>query len=158
MAEPRNYFFDDVVIGEGQSYGPYEVTAEELIPFNRKWDPLPMHLDDQAAREKGHRGLTASGQYTLCVKQLFINQTPWRDCVIGALGFDEVRFPHPVYVGDQLSATIECIDKRASQSKLDRGIVKFVVRVFNQNDETVLSYIDTVMFKRLTEKRIGDDP
>ena len=30
----------------------------------------------------------------------------------------------------------------------DRGIVKFVFRVSNQDDATVLNYLDTVMFAR----------
>lgn len=148
MPDLDDIYFDDVSVGETYSFGPYRVTEQELLEFNRKWDPLPIHLDDAAARAKGHRGITASGQYTLCVKQVFVNQARWRNAVIGALGFDEVRFPHPVYVDDELSATIECVDKRASRSKPDRGIVTLSFRVYNRDDVTVLSYIDTVMFAR----------
>ncbi|MFP6681956.1 MAG: hypothetical protein VCB07_07150, partial [Gammaproteobacteria bacterium] len=71
---------------------------------------------------------------------------------IGALGFDEVRFPHPVYVDDELLATVQCTDKRASKSKPDRGIVTMFIRVYNRQDITVLSYIDTVMFARRVER------
>jgi acyl dehydratase len=148
MSDSEDIYFDDIAIGDVFRFGPYRVTAEELLQFNRKWDPLPIHLDDTAARAKGHRGIIASGQYTLCVKQTFVSRARWCNAVIGALGFDEVRFPHPVYVEDELSATVECIDKRASRTKPDRGIVTLSFRVYNADDVTVLSYIDTVMFGR----------
>lgn len=139
-------YFDDLTIGQSFSFGPYRVLEQELVAFNQKWDPLPIHLDDAAAKAKGLRGKTASGQYTLCVKQHFVNQASWTDAVIGAMGFDEVRFPHPVYVEDDLYATVTVDNLRASRSKPDRGIVTLGFRLFNQDDVTVLTYIDTVMF------------
>ncbi len=148
MSDGKPIYFDDIKAGEVFTYGPYRVEREELLAFNRKWDPLPIHLDDDAARLRGHRSITASGQYTLCVKQVFVNQTPWCEAVIGALGFDEVRFPHPVYVDDDLYARIECTATRASRSKPDRGIVTLNFRIYNADDVTVLTYIDTVMFAR----------
>ena len=146
MTKSDPIYFDDLKVGQRFSFGPYHVVEQELVAFNRKWDPLPIHLDDAAAKAKGLRGKTASGQYTLCVKQHFVNQAGWTDAVIGAMGFDEVRFPHPVYVGDDLHADISVDNLRESRSKPDRGIVTLSFRLFNQDDVTVLTYIDTVMF------------
>ena len=148
MTNNSTCYFDDLNIGDLFHFGPYHVTREELIEFNTRWDPLPIHLDDAAAQARGLKGMTASGQYTLCVKQKMLNGAPWTAAVIGALGFDELRFPHPVYPGDDLSLTIECLELRASNSKPDRGIVKFVFRVTNQDGVAVLNYLDTVMFGR----------
>lgn len=141
-------YFDDLAPGDLFRFGPYHVARGELIEFNQRWDPLPIHVDDAAARRRGLRGLTASGQYTLCVKQALLNGAPWTDAVIGALGFDELRFPHPVYPDDALRLEIECLETRGSRSKPDRGIVKFHFRVYNQDDLLVLHYLDTVMFAR----------
>jgi len=156
MPDNTELYFDDIRVGDSFSFGPYRVAEQELLEFNRKWDPLPIHLDDSAARAMGHRSLTASAQYTLCVKQVFVNQAPWCNAVIGALGFDEVRFPHPVYVDDELSATIECTTARVSRSKPGRGIVTLSFRLYNQDDVTVLSYIDTVMFARRNGEQAGE--
>ena len=147
MSNQRIYF-DDLKPGDRFEFGPYEVDREHLLKFNREWDPLPIHLDDDAARARGLRGLSASGQYTLAVKQKLLNGAAWRDAVIGALAFDELHFPHPVYPGDVLSLTIDCLETRASRSKPDRGIVKFAFTLNNQDNVTVLSYLDTVMFAR----------
>lgn len=141
-------YFDDLAAGDRFQFGPYAVSREELLEFNRRWDPLPIHLDDAAARERGLDGLTASGQYTMCVKQSLLNRSAWIGAVIGALGFDELRFPHPVYPGDTLTLDIECLSTRASRSKPDRGIVVFDFRMRNQHGVEVLRYLDTVMFAR----------
>ena len=147
-ASQNSIYFDDLVIGQIFEYGPYLIEEEELVAFNRQWDPLPIHLDDAAARAKGLKSKSASGQYTLCVKQYFVNQSAWTNAVIGAMGFDEVRFPNPVYVGDEIFGRVEVAKLRASKSKPDRGIVTLNFCLYKNDDETVLTYIDTVMFAR----------
>ena len=141
-------YFDDLAVGDVFEFGPYAVTREEVLEFNARWDPLPIHMDDAAARARGLHGLTASGQYTLCIKQKMLNGAPWTTAVIGALGFDELRFPHPVYPGDDIRLRIECLELRPSRSKPERGIVKFSFRLTNRDGCVVLSYLDTVMFAR----------
>ena len=144
-------YFDDLKPGDLFHFGPYHVSRAELLEFNGRWDPLPIHMDDAAARARGLQGMSASGQYTLCIKQKMLHEAPWTDAVIGALGFDELRFPHPVYPGDDISLTIECLELRVSKSKPDRGIVKFAFRLTNQDGVAVLNYLDTVMFARRAE-------
>ena len=144
-------YFDDLKPGDLFHFGPYHVSRAELLEFNGRWDPLPIHMDDAAARARGLQGMSASGQYTLCIKQKMLHEAPWTDAVIGALGFDELRFPHPVYPGDDISLTIECLELRISKSKPDRGIVKFAFRLTNQDGVAVLNYLDTVMFARRAE-------
>ncbi len=149
-------YFDDLTKGDVFTFGPYRVERDEMLAFSHKWDPLLIHVDEQAAVKRGHRGITASGQYTLCVKQALMTQAPWRDAVIGAMGFDELRFARPVYAGDALTLTIECIDTRPSRSKPDQGIVKFTFEVANQDGEAVLTYLDTVMFARRDDNAAAD--
>ncbi len=143
-------YFDDLEVESSYTLGPYEVDATELLEFNKKWDRLPIHLDEAAARAQGHRGIIGSGQYTLCIKQYFVNQTPWGEAVIGAIGFDELRFRNPIYAGDRITATITCVEKRASRSKPDRGIVKFEMLLANQDGDAVLTFTDIVMLARRT--------
>ena len=50
MSATDDIYFDDLVIGESYSFGPYRVTEQEMLDFNRRWDPLPIHLDAAAAR------------------------------------------------------------------------------------------------------------
>ncbi len=141
-------YFDDIKVGQRYSADSYTIAFDEMLEFNRLWDRLPIHLDKTAALQAGHKDIIGSGQYTLCIKQFFINQMPWREAVIGAIGFDTLRFLNPVHAGDVISVKIECIEKRKSKSKTDRGICKFEVIMSNQNDDLVLTYTDIVMIKK----------
>ena len=141
-------YFDDLSVGDEYQFGPYTVVREEMLAFNKKWDPLPIHTDEDAARQRGLLGVSASGQYTLCVKQHFVSRAPWAGAIIGALGFENVRFPNPVYVDDELSARVQVTHLRASKTKFDRGIVTLDFRIYNQNNTDVLTYSDVVMFQR----------
>src|SRR5437868_15323931 len=57
---------------------------------------------------------------------------------IANLGFEFVKFPHPLFPGDSLYAESEVLDTRESASKPDRGIVHIETRGFNQNREGVI--------------------
>ena len=142
-------YFEDIQVGDAETVGEYEVTEMEMVEFAQKWDPLPIHIDAVAANKSTHGGLIASGQYTLAVKQKLYAQTKFiGDAVIGAIGWDEVRFVNPVRPGHSLSLTAECIEKSASESRPDRGVLKFNVSMTTQQGEIVLSYISMVMMHK----------
>ena len=56
---------------------------------------------------------------------------------VANLGWDEVRFPKPLYPGDTIHIETEVLELRDSKSRPDNGIVIFAHRAFNQNDELV---------------------
>jgi len=56
---------------------------------------------------------------------------------VANLGWDEVRFPKPLFCGDTIRVETEVLDLRDSKSRPDNGIVTFAHRAFNQNDELV---------------------
>lgn len=139
---------DDLTIGHVDTAGPYLVEETEMRAFAERWDPLPIHVDDAFAAASPHGGIIASGLYTLSVKQyLLARHVPWGPAVIGAAGYDELRFPHPVRAGDRLSFTCEVLGARRSRGKPDRGVITVAVTLRNQNGETVLSYRDTVIIR-----------
>jgi acyl dehydratase len=141
-------YYEDITVGDVRTSGPYHVTEAEMVDFARKWDPLPFHIDEAAARSSVYGGLIASGEYTMAVKQLLIHGLGINDALIGSMGYDELRYRNPVRPDDRLSLTIKYIDKRESCSKPDRGIVKFEVTLSNQNGDPVLDYIDIVLFAK----------
>ncbi len=56
---------------------------------------------------------------------------------VANLGFEEVRFPAPVFVGDTIRAETDILDARLSQSRDRQGIVKMGHRALNQDDVLV---------------------
>jgi acyl dehydratase len=67
---------------------------------------------------------------------------------IANLGWDEVRFPKPVYPGDTLRTETIVHEMRESRSRPDAGIVVFVHRCCNQRGEEVAVCKRTALMKR----------
>jgi acyl dehydratase len=42
-------YFEDAEIGTSCTAGPYLVTKNEIIQFARQYDPVPRHMDEEAA-------------------------------------------------------------------------------------------------------------
>jgi acyl dehydratase len=141
-------YFEDAEIGATSKAGPYLVSKEEIIRFATQYDPVPRHLDEEAAARSIFGGLTASSAHTFAV---FISLTPNlqpRLHVLAGMGWDELRLPNPVRPGDELDLELIVLEKRESKSKPDRGIVRNQVRLRNQRREIVLQCIGNVLIAR----------
>lgn len=64
---------------------------------------------------------------------------------VANLGWDEIRLPNPVFVGDTLYAETTILDKRKSESRPYAGIVNIQTRGFKQDETTVIEFKRTVM-------------
>ena len=56
---------------------------------------------------------------------------------VANLGWDEVRFPKPLFHGDTIRVESEVLELRDSKSRPDNGIATFAHRAYNQDDELV---------------------
>ncbi|MCH6548197.1 MAG: MaoC family dehydratase [Proteobacteria bacterium] len=100
-------------------------------------NPAPLHID--AEYMKG----TEFGRPIVnsCLTLAFMVGISVGDTTLGTtvanLGWDEVRFPKPLFPGDTIHIETEVLELRDSKSRPDNGIVVFAHRAFNQNDELV---------------------
>jgi len=144
----QRVYYDDIELGTTVRVGSYRVDADDIVSYARRWDPLPVDVDEAAARQTIFGGLTASGSHTLAIRTLLMHRVQIQDGVIAAGGWDEVRFHKPVRPGDELWLEVTWIEKRLSASKPDRGIVTAAMKLLNQNDEVVLSHRDVIFMRR----------
>ena len=143
------FYFEDFSPGWTAEYGPRRVTREEMIGFAAQYDPQPMHLDEEAARHTMLGGLAASGWHSCCIMMKLIADGLLLDTAsMGAPGIDEVKWLRPVRPGDSLTVQGSVLDVRASQSKQDRGFVKFLWEVFNDRGECVMTLVCPQMVLR----------
>lgn len=144
--------FDDFEVSKKTTVGEYLVTKEEIIEFASKWDPQPFHVDEDAALRSPFKGLIACSAHIISIAIKLMDSKEVKTNVVAGLGWNEVRFPNPVRPGDRLSATVECLTKRESQSKPDRGIVRTQISLYNQRGELVVTYEDTIMVAKRIEE------
>jgi len=145
-------YYEDIAVGDARSFGHYEVTREEVIEFATKYDPQPFHLSDEAAAQTYFGRLSASGWHTTALfMKMFVTEmqrNPGRQAAsLGAIGVDELRWLRPLRPGDTVRGTSEVIDKKASKSRPEMGIVRNKVTILNQDDQPVLIMIPIAMWR-----------
>ncbi|MDX2381790.1 MAG: MaoC/PaaZ C-terminal domain-containing protein [Acidimicrobiia bacterium] len=141
-------YFEDLKPGDVVLGPTLVVERDEMVEFARRWDPQPFHLDDAVANAMfGEGGVTAPGVFVMAIRTRLLHNTPDL-AVIAALGWDELRFSAPVRAGDTLELRQEWLDKRASDSKPDRGVARSRLSLVNQDGVEVMSHIDTILVRR----------
>jgi acyl dehydratase len=148
----REYWLEDLTIGDRFRSGTFLVSKNAMVDFAREFDPQPFHLDQGAAEKSVFAGLAASGWYTGAVTMwLFVTgELKLAGGTVG-LGVDELRWPVPVRAGDVLRSEIEVLDKRASRSKPGRGIIRIRNVTTNQDDKAVQTYVASILVRKRSE-------
>ena len=140
MVVPAERYFEDYQVGMVDEFGEVLVTAEEIVEFARRYDPQTMHVDPGAAATGPFGGLIASGWHTgSLTMRLFVDHYLSKVATLPSPGIDELRWVRPVRPGDTLRMRVTVVEARRSKSKPDRGIVRSLVEVLNQNGEVVMS-------------------
>ena len=132
-------YFEDFVVGAVYEFGEIAVTEPEIVAFARQFDPQAMHTDPAAAAKGPTNGLIASGWHTIGLMMRMYAEHYLPENGLPAPGVDEVRWYHPVRPGDTLRMRVTIQEARVSQSKPDRGVIRPLAEVLNQNGAVVLS-------------------
>jgi len=101
-------------------------------------NPARLHLDEEYCRnetEFGQRIVNSAFTLALMVG-ISVHETTLGTTVAN-LGWDEVRFPRPLFHGDTIRVESEVVEIRESKSRPNNGIVIFEHRAYNQKDELV---------------------
>jgi len=101
-------------------------------------NPAALHLDEEYCRkhtEFGKRIVNSAFTIGLVVGVSVGDTT--LGTTVGNLGFEEIRFPAPLFHGDTVRVETEVISRRESSSRPNAGIVVFEHRGYNQNEVLV---------------------
>jgi len=100
-------------------------------------NPAPLHLDAEYMKGTEYGRILVNSCFTLgLMVGISVNDTT-QGTAIANLGWDEVRFPAPVFVGDTLRIETEVLSLRESRSRPTQGIVTFAHRAYNQHGTLV---------------------
>jgi len=142
-------YFEDFPPGWSLDYGDRLVTKDEIIAFARRFDPQPMHLDEEAAKHTLLGGLAASGLHTNSIlMRLNVDHILHDSASLGSPGIREFRWLKPVRPGDRLSARATVIEARPSQSRPEMGLVTMRFEMRRQDGDLVLTMEGTLMLGR----------
>ena len=111
--------------------------TDNLLFSTMTHNPQPLHIDVEAAKESGFGQILVNSTFTFSLLVgLSVGDTTL-GTLVANLGFDKVKTPNPVFIGDTLRARSTVKELRESKSRPQAGIVTFTHEMLNQRDEIV---------------------
>jgi oxepin-CoA hydrolase/3-oxo-5,6-dehydrosuberyl-CoA semialdehyde dehydrogenase len=148
--------FEDLVVGDTVFTHKHTVSEADIVNFaNVSGDNFYAHMDATSLEGTIFERRVAHGYFVLSkAAGLFVD--PKKGPVLLNYGIDEARFTKPVYPGMTIAVRFTVKEKIAqekrSEDDIPKGIVKFMVDVYDETGETVaLATILTMVKKRNDE-------
>ena len=157
-------FYDDITVGEIYAIGHHTFGAGEIKTFAGRFDPQLFHIDEDVAARSHFGALCASGWHTgvMCMRLMVDHRRNLDDqarargertATVGpALGFRDLKWLKPVYVGDTIDYKIEVVEKRVSARRPGFGLMTMRSTGVNQKGEMVISFVATPFVERRPER------
>lgn len=140
--EDPGRYFEDFDIGDVYEHWPGRtVTETDNVWFtNLTMNTHPVHFDaNYAAHTEFGKCLVNSTLTLSLIAGMCVSGTSQK--AIANLGWEEIKIPAPVFVGDTLYAESEVLDKRESKSRPTQGIVRVRHVGRNQNGVIVMDMV-----------------
>lgn len=134
-------WFDDLEVGQVFDHAIRRTVTEtdNLLFSTLTHNPAQLHLDAEYMQASDYGRILVNSTFTLGLMVGVSVGDTTLGTAIANLGWDEVRFPAPVFIGDTLRIETEVIDLRESKSRPNAGIVTFAHRAYNQHGTLVAS-------------------
>lgn len=138
-------YVDEMTINMTFDLAPVEIGKEQIFDFARLYDPLPMHLDEEYAKNTRFGGLIAPGMMSfVAVWGRFAEMDIFGDALIAGKSA-KVEWFKPVYVGDTLKST--AVITNITRRNAYNGSVEVTVDAYNQHGERVFTGVTETVAK-----------
>jgi oxepin-CoA hydrolase/3-oxo-5,6-dehydrosuberyl-CoA semialdehyde dehydrogenase len=147
--------FEELVIGETVFTHKHTVTDADIVNFaNVSGDNFYAHMDATSLEGTIFERRVAHGYFILSkAAGLFVD--PKKGPVLLNYGIEEARFTKPVYPGATIGVRFTVKEKvdqeKRSPEDVAKGIVKFLVDVYDETGETVALATILTMVKKLQD-------
>ena len=149
--------FEELEIGETVFTHKHTVTTTDIVNFaNVSGDNFYAHMDETSLDGTIFEERVAHGYFVLSkAAGLFVD--PAKGPVLLNYGIDECRFTKPVYAGATIGVRFtvkEKIDQeKRSDDDIAKGIVKFMVDVYDETGETVALATILTMVRKIDQSK-----
>lgn len=153
---PFRKHFEDLVVGDTVITAKHTVTEADITNFaNVSGDNFYAHVDGTSLEETIFEQRVAHGYFVLSkAAGLFVE--PKKGPVLLNYGLEECRFTKPVYpgmtIGVKLTVKEKVEQEKKSEEDIAKGIVKFLVDVYDEEDETVAIATILTMVKKKNQE------
>lgn len=141
-------WFEDYKVGEARETSARTITETDIVVHaGHTGDFFPHHMDAEFMRASPYGQRIAHGTMTFAIG-IGLTATVINSRAI-TYGYDRVRFPNPVSIGDTIRTRVEVVALLEDEQRPRIGRVVEGCQVLNQRDETVL-YCEHIL---IVEKR-----
>jgi oxepin-CoA hydrolase / 3-oxo-5,6-dehydrosuberyl-CoA semialdehyde dehydrogenase len=153
---PFRKHFEELEIGETYTTHRHTVTEADISNFaNVSGDNFYAHVDATSLEGTLFEGRVAHGYYILSkAAGMFVD--PRKGPVLLNYGLDECRFTKPVYpgmtIGVKLTVKEKIDQEKRSEEDISKGIVRWLVNVYDETNETVAIATILTMVKKKNQE------
>jgi len=140
-------YLDDLRVGMEWELPEVTIDRERMMDFARLYDPLPLHLDENYAKNTRFGGLIAPGVMSfMSIWAKFVELGVFGDQLVAGLS-TKIEWMKPVYPDDILKATIRISD--IQRRSVHNGVAETTLIAVNQHGEAVLRNVtDSIVMYR----------
>jgi acyl dehydratase len=143
-------FFEDFAVDEEYLTPSRTLTETDVVMFAAmSGDYNELHTSETFGKSTQFGKRIGHGLLGLAVSHgLFFRLGLVEGTAIAFLGIESWKFEAPFFLGDTIRVKIKVAEKRPSQSKPDRGVIKFFFQVFKEDGTVIQSGYKTIMVRR----------
>lgn len=143
-------YFDDLKIGMSKKLEPAVIDREDMLDFARKYDNVPLHTDDEYAKNTHFGQIIAPGVMSfMVVWAKYLEVDFFGEELIAGMS-TKIEWFSPVFAGDELTGTAEITNLTVRNEK--NGLAELTTEIVNQNGVRVIRNITEAVVKRRREK------
>jgi monoamine oxidase len=133
----KTEYFEDYAVGAQRNTSGRTITESDVVfHAGHTGDYFPHHVDAEFARETPFGQRIAHGTMTFAIGiGLTASQI---NPVAFTYGYDRLRFPKPVFIGDTIHTRVTIKEKQPDAKRPDSGRVIEACEVINQRGEVVM--------------------
>ena len=153
-------YFEDFEIGDiyRSRFGRTVTEADNQIFTHLTLNTNPLHFDAEYTAKTKWGQILVNSTFTLALV-VGMSVPDVSENGMANLGWEDVKLPNPVFVGDTLYCETEVLSKRESKSYPEAGIVKVRSRGINQDGKIVINLTRSMMiYKKDHAPSIGGFP
>jgi acyl dehydratase len=143
-------YFDQWKVGDRVLHEIHRTVteADNLIFSTLTHNPQPLHIDAEYAATSEFGRILVNGTFTFSLMVGLTVYDTTLGTLIANLGYDKVRMPNPVFIGDTMRAETEVFEVRESKSRPNAGIATFQHKLRNQRNQIVCECLRVALLQK----------
>ncbi|NRA86056.1 MAG: dehydratase [Rhizobiales bacterium] len=146
--EQKIYFEQYEINNLRTTYGRTISEADIVFHAGHTGDFFPHHMDEVFCAQQDFKKRIAHGTMTFSIG-IGLTATLLNPVAM-TYGYDKLRFPCPVFIGDTIHTEVEIMSKRVHDKRPGYGFVVEACRVINQDKKVVL-YCEHILLVEIEE-------